>query len=540
MKFVFAPDSFKGSLTALESTEILKNSALKHFPDAITQQAPVADGGEGTVEALVIATSGTYRYTSVQGPMGIPVSAKWGVLGDGETDILEMAQASGLPLMNTLDPLRATSIGTGELIKEAMEQGYKKMYIGIGGSATNDGGMGLLTALGIEFLDREGKPVSQGAIGLGSVDSVDFSKVNPKLKDTEITVICDVNNPLLGDNGASYIYGPQKGVTPELLPLIEMSMSHYANVMETALQKDISSFPGAGAAGGVGAALAGVLDCKIKSGIMAVLEAVHFDEMLKDADLVITGEGLIDAQSVSFGKVVAGVARRARAYDVPVVAIVGGMKEGAQALYRVADSTIMTTVCGVMPIEDALTNVKSLYKSAADRTFRMLKIGMRLKEGKTVKLTIQEILPTHHEILKEMMMAYYEKYDFVKEELREEVCQTYYDKVQKKEIMGNICLYGDTPIGFAFYRLDTEEWADSQLPGYGRVLEMGIAVKHHKKGFGKKILRFIEDELFHLKAEGIYVLGKGERTKFFTQQGYEHNGKYTEEHLPFLVMEKGQ
>lgn len=381
MKFVFAPDSFKGSLSAAQICALLTDAAARHFPRAVIRNLPVADGGEGTVEALVLATGGRTETVEVTGPMGNPVRAAYGILGDGETVVVEMAQASGLPLVTPgeANPLKATSLGTGEVIAHVLRAGYRKLIVGIGGSATNDGGMGMLTALGACFYDRTGAQLTGSGGELARAARLDMTGMLPELARAEFTVMSDVSNPLLGPNGATYVYGPQKGAGADTLPILEAGMARYAALLAGETGKDIAGFPGAGAAGGMGAALAGVLGATLKPGIAAVLDAVGFDDHLRDASLVITGEGRMDGQSIRFGKVPAGVAQRCAKKGVPVVAIVGGMEDGAEALYDLAESSIITTINGAMPIESAMRNAGSLFEGAADRMFRMLKIGMGLR-----------------------------------------------------------------------------------------------------------------------------------------------------------------
>ena len=379
MKLIFAPDSFKGSLSAMESCDILERVTAKIFPGAETISVPVADGGEGTVDALLRAMGGQRVSTAVTGPLFEPENAEWGLLESG-TAVMEMAQASGLPYLPAeKDPRKATSLGTGEMIAAALRQGVRKILIGIGGSATNDGGIGMLTALGAKFTNTAGDFVSPVGGSLIKVAYADFSGLMPELKDVDITVICDVTNPLLGESGATWIYGPQKGATPDIRDELEEGMTNYAKVVSAAVGRDIANFPGAGAAGGLGAALGGVLQAQLKSGIDAVLEAVRFDQKLQGVDLVVTGEGRIDGQSVRFGKVPVGVAKRCTAHNIPVCAIVGGIGDGAEGLYDVCESTIQTTVSGPMLLQDAMTNAAALYESAADRLFRAIKIGMKLK-----------------------------------------------------------------------------------------------------------------------------------------------------------------
>lgn len=381
MKLIFAPDSFKGSLSAMESCDILERAARRIFPGVETISVPVADGGEGTVDALLRAMGGKRMKTLVTGPLFEPETAVWGLLDDGQTAVMEMAQASGLPYVpkDQRDPRKTTSLGTGQMIAAAVGQGARKILIGIGGSATNDGGIGMLAALGAVFTGPDGKPVKPVGGALKDVARADLRGLMPQLKETEITVICDVTNPLLGENGAAFIYGPQKGATAEIRDELEAGMRRYARVVSAAAGRDIASFPGAGAAGGLGAALGGVLSARMKSGIDAVLDAVGFDQKLDGAALAVTGEGRMDAQSVRFGKVPVGVARRCAAKGVPAIAIVGSVGEGAEGLFALCESTIQATVNGPMSLEDAMANAPALYEQAAERIFRAVRIGMHLK-----------------------------------------------------------------------------------------------------------------------------------------------------------------
>ena len=381
MKLIFAPDSFKGSLTAIESCDILEKVTARIFPGAETVSVPVADGGEGTVDALLRAMGGQRITTQVTGPLFEPVQAQWGMLGDDVTAVLEMAQASGRPYVpaDRKDPRLTTSLGTGEMMAEAIRRGAKKLLIGIGGSATNDGGIGMLQALGAVFTDKEGKQVRPVGGCLKDVEHADFSGLLKELSDVQITVICDVTNPLLGENGATFIYGPQKGAVPAIRDELESGMVHFADVVENACGRDFRSFPGAGAAGGLGAALGGVLKAKLQSGIDAVLDAVDFDKKLTGVSRAVTGEGRIDGQSVRFGKVPVGVAKRCALKGIPAVAIVGGIGEGAEGLFDLCESTIQTTVSGPMTLEKAMSNAPALYEQAAERLFRAIRIGMSLK-----------------------------------------------------------------------------------------------------------------------------------------------------------------
>jgi len=379
MKFVFAPDSFKGTLSSLQVIEILEKAARLHFEDLQVIKVPIADGGEGTVEALVTAMGGEYRYAEVTGPLeGMTVKARYGISGN-RTAIIEMAQASGLPLLDETqkNPLVTTTYGTGELIRAALDEGIREFIIGIGGSATNDGGMGMAQALGIAFLDADGKNVGLGGRYLSEVRQIVMDGLDPRIRESRITVICDVNNPLTGPRGATYVYGPQKGATGDMLEILENGMKNYARVIKSQLGIDVDGIQGAGAAGGLGAALTGFLGATLKPGIEAILEFVNFDSLLDDVDLVVTGEGRIDEQSV-FGKVPVGVAKHCKAKNVPVVAIAGIMGRNASAVYEYGINSIMTTVNRAMPLEEALANAEELLFDAADRMFRFIKTGMTL------------------------------------------------------------------------------------------------------------------------------------------------------------------
>lgn len=383
MKLVFAPDSFKGSLRSAEMTDILTEEAQKVFPDAELVSIPIADGGEGTVEALIAACGGVMERATVISPNGTPVEALYGLMDGGTTAVIEMAQASGLPLMGEeLNPMTATSIGTGMLIRHCAMLGVRKMYIGLGGSATNDGGMGMLTALGVRFLDKNGAELTGSGGELGLIHEIDLSGLMPHLLHIDIHVITDVNNVLLGPMGATRIYGPQKGATPEMMDELERGMAHYADLLEALLGSDIRHQAGSGAAGGMGAALYGVLRGKMYDGINAMLDTVRFNERISGADLVVTGEGRIDEHSILYGKVCGVIAARCAAMDVPVIALVGSMSRDALAMHDIGLSTVMTAVNAPMTVGQAIDNARTLYTDAAARMFRMLRIGMRLGSPK--------------------------------------------------------------------------------------------------------------------------------------------------------------
>jgi len=322
MKIVIAPDSFKGSLTAIEVSNALEQGVKKVYPEARVVKIPMADGGEGTVQCLVNATQGVMHEKEVIGPLGEPVIASFGILGDQNTAVLEMASASGLPLVppEKKNPLITTTFGTGQLIKEAMDHECSKMIIGIGGSATNDGGAGMVQALGARLLDKNKQEIGYGGAQLARLNRIDISKMDARIKKINILVASDVQNPLCGPTGASRIYGPQKGATEVMIIILDHALSHFADIIKCDLDKDIRNIPGAGAAGGLGAGLMAFLDAELKPGIDIVINAVHLDEIIKNADLVITGEGEINGSTI-YGKTPIGVARVAKKYQIPVISI---------------------------------------------------------------------------------------------------------------------------------------------------------------------------------------------------------------------------
>ena len=378
MKFVFASDSFKGSLSAVRIAQLLRAEAEECFPGVETVCMPVADGGEGTVEALLMALGGQRRQVTVTGPLGDPVCATYGVTPGGVA-VMEMAQASGLTLTSQRDPLRASSRGTGEMLAHALKNGQREILLGIGGSATNDGGMGMLEALGARFLDEEGKALPGCGASLHRVCRVDLSRLLPQLREARITVICDVTNPLLGPTGATAVYGPQKGVTPELMPLLEAGMARYAQALARAVGRQVTDVPGYGAAGGMGAALGGVLGATLRRGSDAVMALAGFDALLAGAELVVTGEGRLDGQSLAYGKAVAGIAERVDGKGIPVCALVGDMGPGGEAFLTMSPRhSVMVASDGPMPLSSAMEQAEELYRSAARRMFRMLRVGMSL------------------------------------------------------------------------------------------------------------------------------------------------------------------
>ncbi len=379
MRFLFASDSFKGSLSSEKIIELLKESAENVFPGCETRGVPIADGGEGTVDAVIAVTKGEKRVIEVHGPLMENVESSYGIF-HGDCAIIEMAAASGLPMVSPekRNPLNTTTYGTGELIRDALDQGYQKISIAIGGSATNDGGMGAMRALGIRFLDAEGKELEGRGSDLAKVVDIDSTNLHSAVAEAEFTVMCDVNNPLTGPKGATYTFGTQKGGTPEILDELEMGMKNYAMVIQKKFGINVDSIAGAGAAGGLGAALCVFLNAEMKSGIETVLDLIDFDGLLEETDLVVTGEGQIDWQS-AFGKVPSGIGQRCQAKGIPAVAVVGGMGSGAEKIYEFGVESIIPTINGAMEMEEALERAEELYRGATERMFRMIRVGMKIK-----------------------------------------------------------------------------------------------------------------------------------------------------------------
>ncbi|MGE4282386.1 MAG: glycerate kinase [Clostridia bacterium] len=379
MKIIIAPDSFKGSNTTIAVANTIERGIRKVVPDVEVIKIPIADGGEGTVDALVLGAGGQFKEIDVVGPLGTKVRAKYGILDNG-TAVIEMAAASGLPLVpeDKKNPLITNTYGTGELIKVALDDGCKSIVIGIGGSATNDGGIGMAQALGVSFKDKNGNELGYGGGQLDKLASIDTSNIDSRIKETEVIVACDVSNPLCGEKGASAIYGPQKGATPDLVKQLDDNLRHYAGIIKEQLGKDIIDVPGTGAAGGLGAGLIVFCDAHLKSGIETVLDVVDIDKHLPTTDFVITGEGRIDGQSI-FGKVPVGVGQRVKKYNLPVLAIVGDIGDGASAVYDYGVDGIMSTVNKAMPLSEAMGRSTELMEDAAERVMRIIKIGMTIK-----------------------------------------------------------------------------------------------------------------------------------------------------------------
>ena len=380
MKFLFASDSFKGTLTSEQTMELLARAAKDVFGDIEYSGVPVADGGEGTTDAVVAAENGQWIEAEVCGPMMEKVTARYGKL-DAHRAVIEMAAASGLPLVpiDRRNPLHATSYGTGELIRHALDQGFTDIAIAIGGSATNDGGMGCARALGVRFLDDQGRELEGRGEDLEKVCAIDVSNLDHRVSGAKITVMCDVTNPLCGENGATWTFGAQKGATPEMQARLEVGMVNYRDVIRRQFAIDPDAIKGAGAAGGLGAALMVFLGGEMKSGIDTVLDLIGFDKRLEDTDLVVTGEGRTDWQSC-FGKVMQGVGERATKKGVVAVGLSGSLGRDAAQIFDHGIMSLMTTVDAPMPLEEALGRAEELYYLGAVRMFRFIKAGMALKK----------------------------------------------------------------------------------------------------------------------------------------------------------------
>jgi len=380
MRIIVAPDSYKGSVSALGVAQAMERGIHAVFPEAEVRKVPIADGGEGTVEALVAATGGRFESTEVPGPLGEPVRAAWGVLGDGLTAVIEMAAASGLPLVprELRDPRITSTEGTGWLVKAALDAGLRKIVIGIGGSATNDGGTGLARALGVRFLDGDGRPLPQGGASLARLAAIDLAGLDPRLLETEIMVACDVDNPLTGPRGASAVYGPQKGATPGMVQELDRALEVYAQVASRATGRDVAGLPGAGAAGGLGVGLLYFTQARLRPGVHIVLEATGFEAMMSGADLVLTGEGRTDAQT-AMGKAPVGVAAVAQRHGVPVVCLSGGLIEGADDVLAHGIDALMSIVPQPMGLDECVSRGAELIEGAAARVCRLVQVGMKLR-----------------------------------------------------------------------------------------------------------------------------------------------------------------
>ena len=381
MKIVIAPDSYKESLSATEVAQAIEKGFREIFPDAHYVSVPVADGGEGTVEAMIAATQGAEHTASVTGPLGERVDARWGMSGDGHTAFIEMAAASGLALVppELRNPLITTSRGTGELILHALEHGARNIIIGIGGSATNDGGAGMVQALGAKLCDANGTEIGHGGGSLMSLNTIDIRGLDPRLALCTIRVACDVTNPLTGEQGASRIFGPQKGATDAQIVELDNNLSHYADVIKKSLRVDVKEVSGAGAAGGMGAALMAFLGAELKSGIEIVTQALNLEEHIHDCTLVVTGEGRIDSQSIH-GKVPVGVAKVAKKYHKPVIGIAGSLTHDVGVVHHYGIDAVFSVLTSIGTLEEAFRGAFDNIYRASRNIAATLRVGM-LTEG---------------------------------------------------------------------------------------------------------------------------------------------------------------
>lgn len=379
MKIVIAPDSYKESLTALEVANEIEAGFREIFPDADYVKLPVADGGEGTVQAMVEVTRGKRIELTVTGPLGTPVTAFYGLTGDGVMAVIEMAAASGLMLVpkEQRNPLVTTSYGTGELIRAALDAGARHFILGIGGSATNDGGAGMLQALGAHLLDKEDKELPFGGGALGRLDRIDVSQFDSRLKDCVIDVACDVDNPLVGPKGASAIFAPQKGATPAMVAELDGYLRQFAKIIIRDLGIDVAETPGAGAAGGMGAGMMAFMGGRLRPGSEIVTDAVGLDAAVRGADVVITGEGRIDAQTI-FGKTPIGVARVAKRHGIPVIGLAGGLTKEASVVHNHGIDAIFSIIHECCSVAEAMAGGAANVRFAARNIAAILKIGKAL------------------------------------------------------------------------------------------------------------------------------------------------------------------
>jgi glycerate kinase len=377
MHIILAPDSFKGSLTALEAAQAMQAGALRVLEDKSTfDLTPLADGGEGTLDAI-LAGGGERHSLKVCDPLLQEIQDDWGILPDNSA-VIEMAQASGLTLIPEMrrDALRASTFGTGQLIKAALDHGCREMLIGIGGSATTDGGAGCLEALGARFRDAQGKVFLPGGVALANLAKIDLQNLDPRLRECRIKVLCDVTNPLCGPNGAAFVYAPQKGASAEEVQLMDRSLSHFADVAAQTLGRDLQNTPGAGAAGGLGFGLLAFLNAQLAPGIDTVLEVIHFAEKLQNADLVLTGEGSLDEQTLH-GKTIAGVAKAAAKANVPVLAFGGRMQLSQSQLNQLGVRAAFAISDSAMPLEESVRNAKVLLGEAVKQALHEMKSTFR-------------------------------------------------------------------------------------------------------------------------------------------------------------------
>ncbi|EJN18510.1 glycerate kinase [Pseudomonas sp. GM78] len=378
MKIVIAPDSFKDSLSAQGVADAIALGLAEVWPDAQLVKCPMADGGEGTVESVLAACNGELRHTTVRGPLGVVVDAAWGWLPHSHTAIIEMAEASGLQLVpvDRRDACISSTFGTGELIRAALDAGAQRVILAIGGSATNDGGAGAMQALGVRLLDTQGEELEPGGLALAQLARIDLSNIDPRLAEVRFDIAADVNNPLCGPQGASAIFGPQKGASPEQVQQLDRALGHFAELCAQALNNDVRDEPGSGAAGGLGFAAKAFLGAQFKAGVDVVAELVGLEDAVKDADLVITGEGRFDAQTLR-GKTPFGVARIARQHGVPVIVIAGTLGDGYEQMYEHGVDAAFALPSGPMSLAQACAHASQLLRERAGDIARVWSLAIR-------------------------------------------------------------------------------------------------------------------------------------------------------------------
>jgi glycerate kinase len=376
MKIVIAPNAFKGSISAVEAAGAMGRGARRVFPNAEVREMPLADGGDGTMETLVTVTGGRIVRVPATDPLGRPVDSAIGVLGDGKTAVVEMAAASGLRLLRPeeYNPLETTTYGTGELIRAALDEGVQSILIGIGGSATTDGGTGMAVALGARFLDESGEPADGTGADLERIRRIDLDGLDPRLRDVEIACACDVDNPLTGEKGAAAVYSPQKGATPQMVERLDAGLARFAAVIRKDLGIDVENVPGAGAAGGLGAGILAFLGGKLTPGTELVIQACGLDRILEGTDLVLTGEGRVD-RSTQFGKVPAGVAKEAGRRGIPVLCFGGSVGEDISELHDLGLGAIFSICPGPMSLETALENAAENLERTVAQILRAWKLA---------------------------------------------------------------------------------------------------------------------------------------------------------------------
>lgn len=382
MKIVIAPQAFKGSISALDAAEAMREGILAVFPDADAVLVPVADGGDGTLETLVEGSGGEIREATVTGPLGERRAAQWGAMGDGVTAVIEMARTSGLALvpLDRRDPLNATTYGLGEIVRAALDDGFRRFIMGIGGSATNDAGAGMAQALGIRLLDAAGDELPHGGAALTNLSRIDMNGIDPRVTESSFLVACDVSNPLTGPEGASAIYGPQKGATPDMVRTLDSALLHFSEVVRHEIGADVNDLQGAGAAGGLGGGMVAFLHAELRAGVDIVLDTVGLDTALEGAHLVLTGEGALDYQTV-YSKAPIGVAERAKRLRIPVIAIAGTLGDRYRLVHERGIDAALAITNAPMGLEEASSRAAELIADAAEQAARMMKIGARALGG---------------------------------------------------------------------------------------------------------------------------------------------------------------